>query len=267
MNRNVLAVTAGLALCTLAPAAERRETGFLDRTVISDGVTFRYQVYVPSDYNSDVKLPIVLFLHGAGERGDDGLAQTNVGIGTAIRAHPDRYHAIIVMPQCGKGVWWQDTAMETQALASLDQSIKEFHTDPDRVYLTGLSMGGYGSWALLQKYPGRFAAAVVICGGIVPPPSTKLPAPPGDDPYGDAAKKIGTSMPIWVFHGGADPVVPVTESRKMVEALKALGSNVKYTEFDGVLHDSWVKAYNDTAMPPWLFGQSRKANTAGGTLQ
>jgi predicted peptidase len=256
MNRITWAIAASLSLCAFVSAADRRETGFLDRTVTSQGVTYRYQVFVPADYNSDAKLPIILFLHGAGERGDDGLTQTNVGIGTAIRAHSDRYHAIVVMPQCLKGVWWQDPAMETQALASLDQSVKEFHTDPDRVYLTGLSMGGYGSWAILQKYPGKFAAAVVICGGIVPPASTKLAPPPGDDPYGDAAKKIGTAMPIWVFHGGADPVVPVTESRKMVEALKALGSNVKYTEFEGVLHDSWVKAYADATMPPWLFSQS-----------
>jgi len=254
MNRTFCAIS--LAICTVATAAERRETGFLDRTVTLQGVSYRYQVYVPSDYSSDVKWPIVLFLHGAGERGDDGLAQTNVGIGTAIRAHADRYHAIIVMPQCRKSVFWQEATMEAQALASLDQSIKEFHTDPDRVYLTGLSMGGYGSWALLQEYPGKFAAAVVICGGIVPPPAAKMPTPPGDDPYGDAAKKIGASVPLWVFHGGADPVVPVTESRKIVEALKAVGSNVKYTEYEGVLHDSWVKAYNEATMPAWLFAQS-----------
>jgi len=256
MNRIPWALAASLALFTFPAAAQRQETGFLDRTVTVEGVPYRYQVYVPADYSADKKWPIVLFLHGAGERGEDGLAQTNVGIGTAIRAHADRYHAIIVMPQCRKNVFWQAPEMEAQALASLAQSVKEFRTDPDRVYITGLSMGGYGSWALLQEYPGKFAAAVVICGGIVPPPSAKMPAPPGADPYGDAAKKVGATVPLWVFHGGADPVVPVTESRQMVEALKALGSNVKYTEYEGVLHDSWVKAYADAEMPAWLFSQT-----------
>jgi len=259
MNRIIWALGASLALFSFSAAAERQETGFLDRTATVEGVTYRYQVYVPADYTADKKWPVVLFLHGAGERGDDGLAQTNVGIGTAIRAHADRYHTIIVMPQCRKNVFWQAPEMEKQALASLAQSIKEFNTDPDRVYLTGLSMGGYGSWALLQEYPGKFAAAVIICGGIVPPPSAKMPAPTSSDPYGDAAKKIGAAVPIWVFHGGADPVVPVTESRKMVEALKALGSSVKYTEYEGVLHDSWVKAYADAETPAWLFSQTLSA--------
>ena len=245
MNRTTWAIAAALTLCAFPAAAQRQETGFLDRTVMLDGATYRYQVYVPADYSAGKKWPVVLFLHGAGERGDDGLAQTNVGIGTAIRAHADRYHAIIVMPQCRKAVFWQGV-METQALAALDQSMKEFHGDPDRVYLTGLSMGGYGSWSLLSRYPGKFAAAVVICGGIVPPPPLPAPADLGPDPYAGAAKKIGAAVPLWVFHGGADPVVPVTESRKIVEALKALGSNVKYTEYEGVLHDSWVKAYAES---------------------
>jgi predicted peptidase len=256
-------------LCTLAffafarLQAQPHETGFLNRTVSVAGIAYRYQVYVPADWSADKKWPFVLFLHGAGERGDDGLAQTQVGIAAALRLHADRYPAIVVMPQCRKDVWWQDPAMEAQALAALDQSVKEFRTDPERVYLTGLSMGGYGSWAWLQKYPGKFAAAAVICGGIVRPRRPGVPedasADPNADAYAEAAKKIGNIQPIWIFHGGADPVVPVGESRKMLDALKTLGSHVKYTEYEGVGHNSWDKAYAEPELPTWMFSHSLNA--------
>src|SRR5437660_8063154 len=138
--------------------ASSPETGFLNRTVAVDGVTYRYVVYVPMGWSADQKWPIVLFLHGAGERGDEGLAQSDVGLGKAIRTHPDRFPAVVVMPQCRKNDWWQSPAMEAQALAALDAASKEFNGDADRTYLTGLSMGGYGSWDVASKVPNRFAA-------------------------------------------------------------------------------------------------------------
>jgi len=251
-----------LFVIALPALAKHSETGFLNRLVVVEGVSYHYQVFVPADWTPDKKWPIVLFLHGAGERGDDGLAQTQVGIGAALRLHSDRFPAIVVMPQCRKDAWWTEPAMEAQALAALKQSSKEFHADPDRVYLTGLSMGGYGSWAFAAKSPGKWAAAVVICGGIVVPKRPGLPETPvtaGVDPYDDAAKKIGSAMPIWVFHGGADPTVPVEESRKMVAALKAIGSEVKYTEYEGVPHNSWDKAYAEPDLPAWLFAQKLSA--------
>ena len=237
--------------------ARHQETGFLNRTITltGTGTNYRYQVFVPADWTSHKKWPVILFLHGAGERGDDGLAQTQVGIGGAIRAHPERFPAVVVMPQCRKDARWTDSAMEAQSLAALDQSIKEFHGDLDRVYLTGLSMGGYGSWALAAKYPGKWAAAVIICGGIRRKSDPAVSEDAALKLYAGAAQKIGAKLPIWVFHGGADPTVPVTESRKMVELLKALGSAVKYTEYEGVEHNSWDKAYAEPDLTMWLFAQ------------
>jgi predicted peptidase len=257
MLRPALIFLPMLAILATPLLAKPHDTGFLNRTVTVNGITYRYVVYVPADWTSHKKWPVILFLHGSGERGDDGLAQSQVGIGGAIRFHPDRFPAVVVMPQCRKDVAWTDPPMEAQALAALNQSVKEFHGDPDRTYLTGLSMGGFGSWAWAAKYPGKWAAAVVVCGGIRHRPRPGDPPAPEEagDPYADTAKKIGASMPLWVFHGSADTSVLVTESRKMVEALKALGSAVKYTEYEGVGHNSWDKAYAEPDLPTWLFAQ------------
>lgn len=242
-------------------SAGKRETGFLDRTVRVGGKTYRYQVYVPSEWNGSKKWPIVLFLHGAGERGDDGLLQTQVGIATAIRLHKDRFPCLVVLPQCRKNAWWTTEEMVSQALKALELSAKEFKGDPDRTYLTGLSMGGYGTWYLAYKYPGRFAAFAPICGGVRPP--GKVPAPPDTpfgnpdvDPYALVAQKIGRT-PVWIFHGGADNTVPPTESRNMNNALKAAGANVRYTEYEGVGHNSWDKAYAEPDFMNWLLSQHR----------
>ena len=250
-----------LGLCALAiwivPAYAAHETGFLNRSVEVNGSTYRYQVYVPVDWTEDLQWPVILFLHGAGERGEDGLVQTQTGLGGAIRKYVDRFPAVVVMPQCHKGVWWQDAAMEAQALAALDRTMREFKGDADRVYLTGLSMGGYGTWGLAAKYPDKFAAIAAVCGGIRRPNRPGVPQEteePGGDPYAAAAQKIGKT-PTWIFHGGADPTVPVTESRKMNEALKASGNPVKYTEYEGVGHNSWDKAYSEPEFPTWLFAQ------------
>src|SRR4029077_5466750 len=112
------------------------------------------------------KWPVILFLHGAGERGSDGLLQTDVGLGHAIRMNPSRGPFVIVMPQCRRDMLWTDPAMQAQALAAVERSIKEFRGDRDHIYLTGLSMGVYVTLDLSAKYPGKFAALVVICGGI-----------------------------------------------------------------------------------------------------
>jgi len=239
------------------------ETGFLNRTVKVGSETYSYQVYVPREWNKKQKWPVILFLHGAGERGDDGLIQTQVGIGGAIRRFSDRFPAIVVMPQCRKNIWWAETAMEAQAIKALEQSIKEFNGDRDRLYLTGLSMGGYGTWSIAANHPGKFAALVPICGGIRRP--SRVPPPPGTpaedptvDPYAVAAEKIGKT-PVWIFHGGADPIVPPDESRKMNEALKAAGGNVKYTEYENVDHNSWDKAYAEAELMTWMLSHKLEA--------
>jgi predicted peptidase len=242
-------------LITLAVADEGEP--FLKREVAVGGTTFVYRVYAPAALRPSPartqKPPIILYLHGAGERGDDGEEQTRLGLGPAIRAHPERFPAIVVMPQCRRGSWWQGV-QEEQALAALAACEKEFDTDPNRVYLTGLSMGGFAAWAIAGKHPDRFAALVPICGGVRAPWDTR---PPQGNPYREAAERV-KKLPIWIFHGAADPTVPVTESRKMNEELKQLGADVRYTEYEGVGHHSWDPAYAEPELARWLFAQARK---------
>jgi predicted peptidase len=240
--------------------ARKPQTGFLDRTVAVDAVTYKYQVYVPRDFDPKKKWPVILFLHGVGERGDDGLQQTDLGIAHAIRKDESRFPVIVVMPQCRKDKRWIHADMQAQALAALEKSVREFHGDRERIYLTGLSMGGYGTWDVTAKYPGKFAAYVPISGGIYGPP--KVPDarvglagdPSVQDPYAETAKRIG-STPIWIFHGASDDTVPVEESRKMAQALQAAHANIRYTEYPGVGHNSWDKAYAEPDLIPWLLSQ------------
>jgi predicted peptidase len=253
-----------LTLVLASPTlAKKPDTGFLDRTLSLQNSTYKYQVFLPENWSPKLKWPIILFLHGAGERGSDGLIQTQVGIGTAVRKDRSRFPAIIVMPQCKTDSWWSEPAMEEIALAALAAASKEFKGDPKRTYLTGLSMGGYGSWALAVKYPNKFAAIVPICGGIVLPEHLRQQHPElekiayTEDPrsYADVAAKVGKT-PIWIFHGGDDPVVPVTGSRKLNEAIKAAGGNVRYSEYPGVGHNSWDNAYADPELMTWLLSKS-----------
>ncbi len=258
--RYCLFIVIVVALLPTFSFARRRETGFLDRTVSVAAVTYRYQVYVPQDFAGKKRWPVILFLHGVGERGDDGLQQTDLGIAHAIRENASRFPFIVVMPQCRKDKRWIHPEMQAQALAALDQAVREFHGDRERIYLTGLSMGGYGTWDMTAKYPGKFAAYVPICGGIHGPPKipearVALAADPNvSDPYAETARRIG-STPIWIFHGDADPTVPVEESRKMAQALQAAKANVRYTEYPGIGHNSWDKAYAEPELIPWLLTQ------------
>ena len=252
-----------------APArARNHDTGFLDRTVALQGEVYKYQVFVPDNWSPKQKWPVILFLHGAGERADDGMQQTDVGIGTEIRVDRTRIPAIVVMPQCRKNLWWIQPPMQDLAIATLEAATKEFHGDTQRTYITGISMGGYGTWRLAEKYPGRFAALVVICGGLRPPPATLKAHPelvkltPGDNlkSYSDAAAKIG-KVPVWVFHGSDDEIVPVTESQRMQSAMKQIGAEVHYTEYPGVKHVSWYKAYDDPKLFPWLLSKTLAAKS------
>lgn len=244
-------------------AARNQDTGFLDRTLSLHGTTYKYQVFVPDNWSPKQRWPIILFLHGAGERGDDGLLQTDIGLPHAIRKDRSRFPAIVVIPQCLTGRWWSELGMEEVSLGALAAASKEFKGDPKRTYLTGLSMGGYGSWSLATEYPGKFAAIVPICGGIVTPESLVKALPelaknslPDDPKSGDyVAKKIGKT-PVWIFHGADDDRVPVEGSRKVYAVLKAAGANVRYTEYPGVGHNSWDKAYAEPELMPWLLAQS-----------
>jgi predicted peptidase len=218
-------------------------TGFLDRTAAVDGVPYPYVVYVPRGYSPAKPWPVILFLHGSGESGSDGQKQTQVGLGAAIRVHTDRYPALAVLPQCTREPNGWDGKMLDFALKALDQTLAEYRVDPARQYLTGLSMGGFGSWRIASLYPERFAAAVPICGGGEPK---------------TMAKKL-TALPIWVFHGENDEAVPPARSQKMVEAIRAAGSeNIRYTQLPGIGHNSWDPAYNSKEFTDWLFSQRRR---------
>jgi predicted peptidase len=265
-SRNIYTLLILWLAIAIPAQARSHDTGFLDRSIALQGTTYKYQVFVPETWTPHRKWPIILFLHGAGERGNDGMQQTDIGIGSEIRSDRERIPAIVVMPQCPKNLWWSQPPMDDLAMATLDAASKEFHGDPERTYVTGLSMGGYGTWHLAEKYPHKFAALVVICGGIHPPPATLKAHPelakwfPVDEPksYSEAAAKVGR-IPIWIFHGADDDTVPVSESRRMYAALKEIGAEVHYTEYPGIKHVSWDKAYDDEKLFTWLFSKTLAA--------
>ena len=249
-----------LVLALLIPAsvlAQSTETGFLNRTLTIGADTYRYQVFVPSSYTRSQSWPVVLFLHGGGERGTDGLIQTEVGIGSAIRRFADRFQAVVVLPQAHPPQGWTGSNAD-MALKALDQTEGEFATDKSRVYLTGLSMGGAGTWYIAYRHPNRFAALVAICARVRPSANTSDPVVPAADgePFAALAQRI-RHLPIWIFHGDADKTVPVDESRGVAAALKALDVAVKYTELPGVGHNSWDAAYRSPELIEWLLAQRR----------
>ena len=258
----VLLILVGFATPGLAQTVE---TGFLDRAVSVRGTEFRYQIYVPRDFQRSRSWPIIVALHGGGGYGSDGLLPTIGGLADAIRRHPERFPAIVIFPQSkADGTpGWQLTGGEA-ALAAVDKAIDEFNGDRSRVYLTGLSAGGNGAWFLASRHPERFAAVVVVCGfvsefrgktsGVAYPGIAPASAP---DPY-TAVAKLVSSLPIWIFHGDADKSVSVEESRHMFAALKALGANVQYTELPGVDHNAWDAAYNNSDLAAWLMKQKRR---------
>jgi predicted peptidase len=254
---SIVIVAMVFALGPSTAAAQTRETGFLNRTVTVAGESYKFQVFVPADYTPTRAWPVVLFLHGGGERGTDGIFQTEVGIGSAVRRFADRFAAIVVMPQARPATTWSG-AMANVALSALSQTESEFATDPARVYLTGLSLGGAGTWYLAYRHTNRFAALLVICARVRPGPNTVDPVVPAADgePFAALAGKV-RHLPIWVFHGDADPTVPVDESRGIVAALKALNAPVRYSELPGVGHNSWDAAYRSPEVIQWLLAQRR----------
>lgn len=266
MRRTVPAVLALalLAACTCVVNCTPHSR-YLERTVVVNGHRFKYRVWLPPRYTKLRRWPVILFLHGSGERGDDNLRQVTLGLGPALERHGDRYKAVVVFPQCHFGEEWYGEE-EQQALAALEQSIREFRGDRRRVYLTGVSMGGAGAW-YMARLRRIFAAAVPVCGEVVRQRDDPFPNdPPPDlarivaakDAYAALAQAIGR-MPVWAWHGGADDVVPVTESRRMVAALQHAGGLVRYTEVAGAGHDVWDVAYENADLAKWLLAQRSRA--------
>jgi poly(3-hydroxybutyrate) depolymerase len=234
-----------------------QETGFLNRSITVRDVTYRFQIYLPEEFRRDdhKQWPVILFLHGRGERGAEGMWQTQIGLPEALRDHPERWPFIVVMPQCPLRHYWTEPDMYNLAMAALDQEIAEFHTDPARVYLTGLSLGGYGAWELARAYPRRWAAIAVASGGVfwsyAPDrwrEANTLPA--------EYARAVGRT-PVWVFHGTLDPIVPPREDELMFEAFKANGGHMRFWLYQGLSHDCWKRAFNEPELPRWLLAHRR----------
>lgn len=258
---SVLLAMLTLAVATAAPGQEPT-TGFLERSVRIGDVTHAYKVYVPPGFDASRRWPVILFLHGAGEGGTDGVRQTEVGLGRVLRTDPERFPAVVVFPQAPRGqVWLGDLARA--ATTALDQTIVEFRGDPDRIYLAGLSLGAYGCWVMAFENPQRYAAIVSVAGGIVPSAgrlarlATLPPTLQAADPYAATAARV-KDIPAWLFHGADDPTVPVTESRRIVAALKEAGASPRYSEYEGVAHNSWDRAFAEPELPKWLLAQRRK---------
>ncbi len=200
-------------------------------------VKLNYLLYLPKGYDEgqNKKWPLVLFLHGAGESGDN-LQKVKAHGPPALVAKGQDFPFILVSPQSPGRGWNPDTLN-----ALLDDVVEHYQVDPDRIYLTGLSMGGYGTWTLAAAHPDRFAAIAPICGGGNPKDAFKL-----------------KDIPTWVFHGGKDNVVPLGRSTEMVEALEAADAReVKFTVYPDAGHDSWTETYNNPEFFEWLLSHKR----------
>jgi len=252
-------MTLALLIAAVLPLQGRVETGFLDRSVAVAGQTYRYQVYVPANYATQARWPVIIFLHGSGERGADGLIQTNVGLAPAIRQASGRFPAIVIFPQLPNDSQWVGAPADA-ALAALAQTLKEFRTDPARVYLTGLSMGGHGTWYLAYRRPDLFAAIAPLCGWVADNDRFhgSVPVVPAESGavLPALARRLG-KLPIWIFHGEVDGAVPVSSSREPAAALKAAGADVRYTEYLGMNHNVWDATYASDEFTRWLFAQHR----------
>ncbi len=230
----------GLAGIGSAMAAE---TGFIDKVhKDADGKEAKYVVFIPKDYKGDKEYPVILFLHGSGETGTDGKKQAQTGLGNAIRKNEKNFAFITIFPQSQDRNWRAGSKDADRALKILDETMKEYKTDSKRVYLTGLSMGGFGTWSLAAAYPTKWAAIAPVCGG--------------GDPK--AAEKF-KDLPCWCFHGDADTAVKVDMSRNMIEALKKAGGKPEYTEYPGVGHNSWDKAYGTAELYTWFLKHKSEA--------
>jgi predicted peptidase len=214
-----------------------------------------YRLLRPKSYDPSKRYPLVVFFHGAGERGSDNRQQLIHGMADfAADDVREEYPCFVIAPQCPDGEQWVNvpwtsdrhdmpaqpsTAMRL-TFALVDSLAKELSIDPNRLYVTGLSMGGFGVWDAIQREPKFFAAAVPICGG-------------GDTSLADAIKHL----PIWAFHGDGDTTVKTQRSRDMIAALKAAGGQPRYTEYPNTGHNSWQATYANREVYAWLFAQSR----------
>jgi predicted peptidase len=210
----------------------------------------QYSLFLPKGYNPGATnhWPLIVFLHGIGENGTNVWKTTVHGPAQYIGKHPD-FPFILVSPQCAVGHKWSDETV----LGILDQVAAKYAVDTNRIYLTGLSLGGYGTWSLATFYPERFAAAAPVCGGegmvgVIVAAKLKI-----------AKKQALESLPIWAFHCSGDPLVPVAESERMVKAVKDMGcKEVKLTIYPKAKHDAWTETYDNPELYQWFLAHRRE---------
>jgi predicted peptidase len=248
---------AGMPLSPAPDTASSAATGFLNQYLEAAAANPRYVLYVPREYTPEKAWPLIVFLHGAGERGDDGLVQTEVGIGTALRRYPDRYPALVLMPQCPEDRFWDVMLGDIEAMMARTEAA--YNIDEDRIYLTGLSMGGYGTWLWGAMKTDTFAALMPICGGGTTMDIGGLGYEKSVD-FGTLKERVQhlARIPVWAFHGADDTVVPPLRSRQMAERIEKAGGDVHYTEFPGTGHNSWDPAYRHKKATNWLFRQRKE---------
>jgi predicted peptidase len=222
-----------------------RQTAQSFERPISRTVRAKYLRFLPKGYDaqSPRRWPLMLFLHGIGERGRDPWKVKAHGP-PKVAETMTNFPFILVSPQCPNGEWWSNDVLE----ALLDEVIATHNVDTGRVYLTGSSMGGFGAFALALCAPERFAAVAPVCGGGTPFP------PMGFDARRKAALQ---ALPFWVFHGDQDTAVPLEESERMVKALKKFGCEVKFTVYPGVGHDAWTRTYENPELYEWFLSHRR----------
>lgn len=242
MIRTLSVVGLGLLATFACSADEPVKHGFQTVEFTNeDGTKSPYDLFIPHGYDGSKPVPVILFLHGSGESKGGKIMPVQQGIGNHIKGKREKaFPAIVIFPQSEKRTWAADSADSQRAMLILEEVQSKYKTDPDRVYLSGLSMGGYGTWGLAAKYPDKWAAIVPICGGGTPADAEKF-----------------AKLPCWAFHGDEDKAVPVSRSRDMIEALKKAGGKPKYTEYPGVAHNSWDPAYGTDELYEWLFAQKR----------
>ncbi|WP_298651350.1 prolyl oligopeptidase family serine peptidase [uncultured Proteiniphilum sp.] len=256
-------LTLFLLLSLLAPAAYAQYQEYDSLTYISEqGDSLLYRQLNPLKIEKGKKYPLVLFLHGAGERGSDNISQLHHG--ALMFTNPvnrEEYPAFVLFPQCPADLYWptpkrpdgfqQENPFPFDAEISkplaltkelLDKIIETYPVDTDRIYIVGLSMGGMGTFDMVCRFPDLFAAAIPVCGGI----------------HTDRLHDFSSKTAFRIFHGDADPVVPVRFSREAYLKLKAEGADVEYIEFPGVNHGSWDPAFNRPDFMSWLFEQRKK---------
>lgn len=198
-----------------------------------------YLIYLPDNYGKEEKAwPLMIFLHGAGERGSD-LNRVKFNGPPKLIEQGRQFPFIVVSPQCPTDKWWPN--MIEHVMALIEETVDHYSIDENRIYLTGLSMGGYGTWTIASAYPERFAAITPVCGG--------------GQPYLAGNLK---NIPVWAFHGAKDPVVPLEQSQQMVDAVKWVGGNAKLTIYPEADHDSWTETYNNDELYEWLLSHSKQ---------